>query len=275
LASSRRKISFTDVVAQILYDKSSRGWLGDILEIGGDSWLAFCTVLAKTSDDEEEIVAMNETGEMFVSVNREKKSLTCCIPGSLVIRDHLQNAQVWPVSAQELGPDVRVHAGFLAKSREMYPILKDALDNELRRDASKWTVTLCGHSRGGAVAQIFERRLRADNAISERIEACKLCLIAAPQPIWTGAKTGEAIALVHELDVTDVVLQPFGYPPLDAKTLIVTTDSQLIWQSTGRAFWQVAPNANLLFHPTSQIMSTFTRALGANRVGELLKRRPK
>lgn len=282
---SSRYPSLVDVVAWVSYVKSRFAGMEAflaLLELGMQYKTAFHFLLVAGEPSDLEVVAVDKEGGMLLSVHRPTRTLTCTIAGTSTLYDVWLDLKLWPSDAPELGPGARAHTGFLQKSRQLYPSLRTALLEVAGENAEPCTVVLCGHSMGGAVAQIFERWLLCDPCTHPVIASLELCLVAAPQPIWSPAraeltasqrgKRGRALALIGELDVTDIVLRAFGYPPLNVDTLVVTADSRRYWYPRGRTFWQAFPPLGLtLLHFPGQLTMEFMQALGVRRVGDMLR----
>lgn len=238
-----------------------------------------CLVSRYSSDDVRLVGRDPSLGILFYA-NFDSKELTVGFAGTSRVLDVFLDLFLWPVYDEQL--QCRVHGGFRRKALWSLPVVRDMLCQTIPQ-GERWSLVLCGHSLGAAVALLVTEYMRLDAQLAKKLKKIDLRLMAAPAVFWRGyprasSPLGSEIfvrrfAMIHELDVTDTSLQLLGFCGNRLLTLVVGQDGQLLVHSAGCSPGKTLPSAFfVLYHLPGNSLLDLTRAVGAEALADCLRR---
>ena len=98
----------------------------------------------------------------MVLVDEKTKEIVVSVRGSIGIMNFLTDAAITTISARKMCKDCHMHSGFWVATTEIYKTVRDEINRLWALPEYKsFTLTLTGHSLGGAVAYLLRLQFQA------------------------------------------------------------------------------------------------------------------
>jgi hypothetical protein len=268
-----RRPNVASVLAQELVQRDrtpASNAFASLLDLMTQYRAAFSILQCRHSNQVELVDFDQELGVVLYADVRSK-TLTAAFAGTSSLADVVTDVMAWPTLDETL--QCRVHTGFRRRALQALPVVKRGLANCLEKPESqkeKWSLILCGHSLGGAVATLVAEWLCRDSTCSHALADVTLYTMAPAPVFWKSYPPGQEpvavkrLSVVHELDVVDLSLLPFGYLPTRGGTLVLGLKGDILHYSEGRASrgtWALLLSS-IFYHMPGNSLSGFVRALG-------------
>ena len=99
---------------------------------------------------------------VVVLVDEKAEEIVVSVRGTIGLMNWITDAAITTISARQMCKDCRVHSGFWVAANEIYKTVKDEINRLLALPEYKsFTLTVTGHSLGGAVAYLLRLQFQA------------------------------------------------------------------------------------------------------------------